>query len=201
MPPPNLAPGPPPAEGLDTRSRILCAAARLFRERGFHGTTTRAISEIVGILSGSLFYYFRSKNEILIAVMKEASLLLLNESTAAIAKAVTPRERVHALLLVQLQGLLGQDTRDLYAVMIHEWRTLNPDAQAELTPYRSRYVAMWKEVLEHCEKAGVLRSEPHAVRLALQGAVNWSSIWFKLDGRLSIEQFARILEDLILQPR
>ena len=42
------------ADPSSTRPRILDAAARLFRQRGFHATTTRAISEIVGILSGSL---------------------------------------------------------------------------------------------------------------------------------------------------
>ena len=51
------------------REELLHAAARLFVEKGFDATTTRDIAEAVGMRSGSPFYHFRSKQELLKAAM------------------------------------------------------------------------------------------------------------------------------------
>ena len=51
------------------RMELVRAAARLFRDRGYERTTVRDIGNAVGLQSGSLFYHFRTKEEILVAVM------------------------------------------------------------------------------------------------------------------------------------
>src|ERR1700752_2149636 len=53
------------------RVQLLDAAARLFRERGFHATSMRDIAKAVGMLSGSIYYHFNSKEEMLLAVYEE----------------------------------------------------------------------------------------------------------------------------------
>ncbi|MCW8978209.1 MAG: TetR/AcrR family transcriptional regulator, partial [Marinobacter sp.] len=53
------------------RGRLLTEAARLFREKGYERTTVRDLAAAVGIQSGSLFHHFRTKEEILKAVMVE----------------------------------------------------------------------------------------------------------------------------------
>ena len=63
---PKAPPGPD-----NGRTRIVRAAAHLFREKGFRAATVRELAEAAGMQSGSLFYFFRNKEEILVAVMEE----------------------------------------------------------------------------------------------------------------------------------
>jgi AcrR family transcriptional regulator len=177
----------------------LDAAAHLFRKRGFRATTIRAISDVVGILSGSLFHYFRSKDQMLFEVMHEAATQLCDKAEAAVAAVSSPRDRLRALIRVQLDCLTGEGTRDYYAVMIAEWRELDAAAKPVLTVQRTQYSAIWHTVLEQCARAGLLRSEPHSLQFVLHGAINWASTWFKPGGRLSTHDYAQILEDLVLE--
>ncbi|MGH7917667.1 MAG: helix-turn-helix domain-containing protein, partial [Candidatus Binataceae bacterium] len=55
------------------RGQLLDAAARLFRERGYHATSMRDIAKAVGMLSGSIYYHFDSKEEMLVAVYEEGA--------------------------------------------------------------------------------------------------------------------------------
>lgn len=184
----------------NTRQRILNAAARLFRERGFHATTTRAISEIVGILSGSLFHYFRSKDQMLFEVMNEAATQLCEKAEAVVAAADSPRARLRALIRLQLECLIAEETRDYYAVMMSEWRELDAAARPTLTLRRLQYAATWNTVLDECVRAGLMRRDPRLLRFVITGAINWASTWYKPGGRLSLEEYATFLEDLVLEP-
>src|SRR5271155_1146515 len=53
------------------RGHLLDAAAKLFAERGFHATSMRDIAKAVGMLSGSIYYHFESKDEMLLAVYEQ----------------------------------------------------------------------------------------------------------------------------------
>ena len=182
-----------------TRQRILRAAARLFRERGFHATTARAIAEIVGMLSGSLFHYFRSKERMLFEVMNDAATHLCERAELAVAGATDPRDRLRALIRLQLDCLVGEHTRDYYAVLINEWRELDSAAKPILTARRARYAAIWQAALDDLARMGLLRADAHATQFALHGAINWASTWFRPGGRLSLEDYATLLEDLVLE--
>jgi AcrR family transcriptional regulator len=188
-----------PDDPAPTRERILKAAAHLFRTRGYRGTTTRAISEIVGMLSGSLFHYFKSKEQMLFEVMHEGALSVCVRADAVVATVETPRERFRALVRMHLDCLLSENTRDFYAVLIFEWRELDANAKPLLTQLRRRYNAVWHEVLEQCQQQGLLHGEPRATYLALHGALSWSASWFKPSGMLTLEQYAETLESMVLK--
>jgi len=60
-----------PAQNGNRREDLLRVCARLFREKGFDGTSIRDISQAAGMHSGSPFYHFKSKQEMLVAVMEQ----------------------------------------------------------------------------------------------------------------------------------
>lgn len=184
---------------IKTRRRILNAAARLFSERGFHATTTRAISEIVGILSGSLFHYFRTKEQMLFEVMNEAAVQLCEAAGAIAGSEDDPRERLRALIRLQLKCLLEAETRDYFAVMIAEWRELDAAGKSALEVRRLEYVGIWNAALELCRRTGILGGDLQLSRLVLSGAINWSTTWFKPDGRYTLEEYVDFLEHMILR--
>ena len=183
---------------MGSRQRILLVAARLFRERGYHATTIRAISEPVGMLSGSLFHHFRSKHQILLEVMREAAVQMCEKAESALATTNAPLDRLRALIRVQLQCLTGADTHDFYAVMIGEWREIPDTDRHELTTLRLQYKSLWQTVTKECADAGLLRRDPRLTRLILHGAINWAAMWFRPSGAQNVDGLVDTLVDLVL---
>jgi TetR/AcrR family transcriptional regulator, cholesterol catabolism regulator len=177
-----------------TRDRILAAAALLFRTHGYRGTTTRAISEVVGILSGSLFHYFKSKDQMLFEVMHEAASSMCMKADAVLASEASPHKQMKGLIRMHLECLLSDKTK----VLVFEWRELNPKVKPVITGLRRRYFAIWHGVLEECRKLGLVRSDPHTTQLILNGALSWPATWFNVSGPVSLDQYAHTLQELIL---
>lgn len=164
------------------RDRLLAAAARLFRQRGYAATTVREIGAEVGILSGSLFHHVRSKEEILFAVMERVIAAMLADLTAELARAERAEARLRALIAVELTYLHGP-AADATAVLFHEWRALSPDRQAVLLDGRSAYFALWDRVLA---EAGT-PLDPAVLRQFLHGALAWTSFWYRPAGALDLD--------------
>jgi TetR/AcrR family transcriptional regulator, cholesterol catabolism regulator len=104
------------------RQQLLDVAARLFRERGYHVTSMRDIAHEVGMLSGSIYYHFSSKEELLLAVYEEGLRHIAEQVDAAVAGRSTPWERLEAGCAAHLEALL--ELSDYTQVMI---RVLPPE--------------------------------------------------------------------------
>lgn len=167
------------------KRRILTAAAKLFRERGFDRCTVRDLAEDVGILSGSLFHHFRSKDEILFAVMEEVIMDMDAALAAALSDAPTTERKLRALVHNQLTFIHGPQ-RDATAVLVYEWHALSPEGQARLLERRERYFARWQTVLEQAHGEGLTRVAPTVLRQLLHGAIVWSAHWFDPKGKMSL---------------
>lgn len=189
-----------PTAGTETnrRDEVLRAAARLFVEQGFAATTTRDIAQAAGMRSGSPFYHFRSKQELLKAVMIEGLEAGFRRLQEGIAGVDDPEERLRALIRCHLSNLLEGDCHA--PMLLTEARALDAPARAEIAAAFDRYQLPWQETLNRLAAAGRIRSAAPPVRLLLFGMLNWSSHWFRPDGALSSEQLAEEACALILLP-
>ena len=118
-PSPTLEPGKGETPAMaDRRSRVLAVAMRRFAEFGFAVTTVRQIADDVGILSGSLYHHFATKEEMLDAIVRDA-VLRLRENTLRIAGAPESAElRLLALILVHLVEYTSYPAEN--AILFHE---------------------------------------------------------------------------------
>ncbi len=174
------------------KQRILTAAARLFRRQGFARTTVRELADEVGILSGSLFHHFSSKDDILHAVMDQVITDMDASLAAALARARTPRDKLRALFHVQLDFLHGAHS-DASAVLVYEWGALPADRQAQLLVRRQRYFDRWTEVLAQAHRADLTGIDPDILRQLLHGATAWTAHWFDPDGPVSLTELETAL--------
>ena len=159
------------------RGRLLTEAARLFREKGYERTTVRDLAAAVGIQSGSLFHHFRTKEEILKAVMVETIRLNTALMQAALEAAESSRDKLRGLVRAELESINGQ-TGEAMAVLVFEWRSLSAASQAEVLELRDIYEALWLEVLEALKSEGALEADPFVVRRMLTGALSWTVTWY-----------------------
>lgn len=114
--------------GKDTRGKILEAALDLFRERGFAETTMREIAGRAGVATGLAYYYFKSKDAIVLAFYQRAK----EELGARLEAAQTGKRldsRLRALIEVKF-GYFGPNRRFLGALMGHA-----ADPASPLSPF------------------------------------------------------------------
>lgn len=171
------------------RGRLLREAARLFREKGYERTTVRDLAAAIGIQSGSLFHHFRSKEEILKAVMVETVLLNTELMRHAVSQASTSEDRLRALIRCELEAINGQ-TGEAMAVLVFEWRSLSPESQGEILKLRDIYEQLWLDVLGELHQAGRLAADPFVTRRMLTGALSWTVTWYRPDGPSDLDTLA-----------
>ena len=97
----RAGPGATPAgheDGAESlrRAEVILTAARLFRKHGYERTTVRELARAVGLQSGSLFHHFRSKEEILVAVMNNGIQEVIDGGQQALARYDAPADRLAA---------------------------------------------------------------------------------------------------------
>ncbi len=180
------------------RGKLLQTAAHLFRSKGYERTTVRDLASAVGIQSGSIFHHFKSKDEILKAVMEETVLYNTALLRAALSEAHTPRERVLALIRCELQSIMG-GTGEAMGVLVYEWRSLSDDSQAYILSLRDTYEQIWLEVLGEARSAGYFQADPFILRRFLTGALSWTTTWFRPGGKVSLDQLAEQALSLVIK--
>lgn len=183
------------------RQALIMAAAALFRRKGFAATSTRDIAQSVGMHSGSPFYHFKSKDELLYAVMEAGMHSALARQAQALAEAVpngTPRAQLHALVRAHFETLLGPGN-DFVPVMLYEHRSLDAQQRQALAQLQDQYEAVWTPVLEALHHQGQLGGTVKLARLLLLGALNWSVQWFDSKKSATVEDLTVACVDLFVK--
>lgn len=171
------------------RADLIRVSARLFREKGFDGTTVRDIADAVGMRSGSPFYHFKSKQDILAAVMEEGLVAGLAETERIAAADLPPREKFHALVRSHLETVLGEG-HDFIPVLLYDWRSLSPELQERIIGLKDRYDQIWQGMLRELKKAKLIKTDSKVARLLLLGAINYTAQWYKPGKELTLDQLA-----------
>ncbi|UDL06526.1 TetR/AcrR family transcriptional regulator [Marinobacter sp. CA1] len=175
------------SDPASARGRLLKEAAKLFRDKGYERTTVRDLAAAVGIQSGSLFHHFRSKEDILKAVMVETIQLNTALMRAAVEAADSHEDKLRALIRAELESVLGQ-TGEAMAVLVFEWRSLSDGAQAEVLALRDIYEQLWLDVLATLAEAGAIKADAFVVRRLLTGALSWTITWYRSDGGMDLAE-------------
>ncbi len=187
----------PQANG-NRRTALLHVCARLFREKGFDGTTIREISAAAGMHSGSPFYHFASKQHMLVAVMEEGLAEGLRRTEAVLAERLPPREKFRRLVRAHLGTILDHGN-DFIPVLLYDWRSLTPANRRRVIALKDRYDALWQGMLDELARKGLIAGDPQVARLFVFGAVNWTATWYRAGGRFSVDALAAQVAKLLLR--
>jgi AcrR family transcriptional regulator len=171
------------------RGDLLRVCARLFREKGFDGTTIRDISQAAGMHSGSPFYHFKTKQEMLVAVMEQGLTEGLRHSEAVAALALPPAEKFRKLVRAHL-GTLCDEGNDFIPVLLYDWRSLTPANRRRVIALKDRYDALWQRMIDELQRAGLVQGDARLARLFTFGALNWIAQWYRAGGRMPLEEIA-----------
>ena len=175
--------------------QILDAAARLFRAQGFQGTSVRDIVRAVGMLPGSLYYHFATKEDLLAAVYAEGVRRISARVRAACEPLADPWARLETACVAHLEAILEDD--DYAQVVIRVRPSDAPAAQPRLIALRDEYEALLARLIQDLKLPR--GTDRRTLRLMLLGALNWSQTWYQ-PGRDSPKTIARRFVALLQQP-
>jgi TetR/AcrR family transcriptional regulator, cholesterol catabolism regulator len=180
------------------RRELIAAASRLFKEQGYERTTVRDLAQAVGMQSGSLFYHFRTKEEMLVAVMGAGIADLTERLEDSLVGATTPLERLRTLFRVHLTTLLSDEDGAL-SVLLYSWPSLSRKGQQQLNPLRDAYERDWQRVLDEAAAAGLVHADTHMLRKLLLGGLHWTLQWYRPEGGKTPAQIADQMMALVLR--
>lgn len=173
------------------RDSILAVSAELFAKQGFSKTTVRDIADYAGLLSGSLYYYFSSKEDIADALLSRLMEYLWAQYQQVIDSTATPREKLEGIVRVSLRGI------DRYPHEVAIFQNEGPFLAANerfnyVAERNSQFRTMLTAILEEGSKQKQFRSDLHVdVVFRLIRDSMWPIVgWYTPGGSLSIDEVA-----------
>ncbi|MGA9192955.1 MAG: TetR/AcrR family transcriptional regulator [Anaerolineales bacterium] len=180
------------------RDDILQAAAQIFRQKGYNAASMQDIADAVGLQKSSLYHHVNSKQEILLALLDHALDLLISDIHDVLSSTEPADEKLHAAMRAYIGRLTAE--ADLAAVLLLEYRSLEPDLRAKHIRRRDKLESAWRGIIIEGMEAGLFRPvDPAVAGFALLGVQNWMITWFKSNGRLTGDKLADAFFDLYLR--
>ena len=169
---------------------IIIASAKLFRERGYLATSIRDIGDALNITSAALYYHFKNKEEVLLAIILRALKEIREAVETAIAPLSDPEERIHIAMRTHLK--LSTQFQDFAIVWLQETRHLVDEALTEVNRLTQEYDELWGDLFRVAKKSGLYKNEINVrlMRLLLLGGMNQVVAWYRPEGRFSPEDIA-----------
>ena len=167
----------------DRRQAIIDAAVQVFAQKGFFGAKVSEIAETAGVADGTIYLYFRSKDELLISLFEEKMELIIDELTRLLDPIENPEEKVRRYVVAHLELVASHP--QLMQVLTIELRQSARFIKEYSPKGFGRYLGILGSILEDGQEQGVFRAELHPglFRRALFGAIDEISLEWILKSR------------------
>jgi len=184
------------------REAVIKAAVRAFNKRGFEGTSLDDIAKDLAVTKTALYYYIKSKNDILLECLQSSADIGDAALAAGRKQGHNGREKV-ALTLRDYISNMGDDLGGL--VLILGMRSLPPKEQKVVIAARDKFDhALRAMIAEGIADGSIAPCDPKLAVFAIMGAINWLPHWFSPKGERSAaeiaDQFVKLFDDG-LRPR
>ena len=184
--------------GRGTEQAFLDTATALFRDKGFHGTSISDVATAMGVTNASLYYYFTSKQELLLRVLRSGMETFLESLEDIVAMDRPPREKLELAVANHLRFVF--DRGDAVAVFLRERRFLE---SPHVDPYQERvdrYDELFTSIVEEGVASGDLPEvDPRLASLLVLGAINSTIEWYRPGGRLDEATVTAGIIDLVVR--
>ncbi|MBB3042661.1 TetR family transcriptional regulator [Nocardioides sp. LMS-CY] len=176
--------------GVARKELILRSAAKVFAEKGFSSATVRDIADEADMLSGSLYYYFDSKEAMVEEVLVEYLDRMVRAYGIAVADAKGSTDGLERLIAQALRGLV--DNREHVTILQNDWHYVR--LMKGIVDRQHQIEKVWLDTIQKGIDAGVIRSDIDARMMyrTIMGAIQAVIRWFNPRGRVSIDQVITI---------
>lgn len=196
---PRKAPRDPKQSKPATRlEEVLQSAANIFFAKGFHATSIEDVARSVGMLKGSLYYYIKSKEDLLFQLL----LAGIEDGDAFIAQQIDPEgdpvEQLERAIRAQIDYIIQH--RVPFGLFLHEFDSLSGKRQHKLISVMSRYNSRFVDLVRRGQEQGkLMEGEPWILVNGILGMCNWLYRWYDADQISDPEQIKSIFVRMIFE--
>ncbi len=167
----------------ERENQILRAAVRAFSLHGYHDCTVARVAREAGVADGTLYLYFRSKEDLLVSAFRHVLGGILDRLDREMSAATDPVERLRRLVELHLQVM--EDDPELASFLQFQLRQPDPAIRRAISDPLRAYARRIERAVDDGKASGVLRSEvpTRAVRRVLFGAIDETVSAWLLHGR------------------
>jgi TetR/AcrR family transcriptional regulator, cholesterol catabolism regulator len=179
------------------RERTIAAAVELFYERGFENTTLEAVGDRLGVTKPFIYAHFNSKVELLAEICSRGIASALEAMDSVLPLDRTPTEKLR-LLGRRFAASVMQNQMHI-AIFTREEKNLAPEDFKRISKMRREFDQKLRVLLSEGAEAGEFQfADAGLAALSIGGMVSWAYIWYRSNGRLSIDELADIMANMIL---
>jgi AcrR family transcriptional regulator len=182
------------------KEKIIAASIALFEQKGFSETSIQDIVDMLGVTKGTFYYYFKSKEELLMDIhLRYIEGLLENQKRIMEDSAKTIKEKVFEIVYMLIHNIEKQGRQA--RIFFREMKHLNEEHLKKIVEKRDLFRYNLQLLIEEGMRNGELRDDlpPSIATLTVLGAANWSYQWFRPDGELNDFEVAKHMVAILLE--
>lgn len=186
------------------RQAVLSTAARMFNERGFHATSLDDVAASLGVSKPTVYYYVRSKDQILLECVRQGLEMTLEGIEASRQAGGTALDQLEACMRVYARIV----TQDFGICLIRVGdEQLPPDSRKELRRMKAQIDLAFRRLVEAGVQQGLLAPcDPKMTAFMIAGALSWIGRWYDAGGAYSAQEIAdqavqTLLQGVLVRPQ
>lgn len=179
-----------------SRMEIISTACQLFQERGYHSVTMQDIANQLSVTKAALYYYVKSKEEILYQIY-DIGMKAVEQEASKIPTDASAATRLRLFIKGHLKASL--QLLPMLAVFYNERHYLPESSKSEVVKRQRAYEKILAQIIEDGIKEGIFRNVEITIAVfGILGMCNWAYQWYQRSGKLTPEEIGDIFSELIL---
>jgi AcrR family transcriptional regulator len=182
------------------KEKITEKSIQLFDQKGFSETSIQDIVDSLGVTKGTFYYYFSSKEELLMDIhIRYIDDMLANQHEILADESTSSKDKLLAIVQMLLGNIKTQGASA--KVFFREMRNLSQESLAEIIPKRDQFRLNIEKLIEEGKQNGEFRANLKSpiIAFGILGITNWSYQWFNPEGSISDREVAEIFTEMILK--
>lgn len=181
------------------KDKLTEHSIQLFEKQGFKETSIQDIVDSIGVTKGTFYYYFSSKEELLMDIHLGYINYLLEQQSKILENNNSCKEKLFEIVYMQIKNIKKQGSAA--NIFFREMKNLNEERLALIVPKRDEFRLNIEKLLNDGIEKGEFKANlnVHIITFAILGATNWSYQWFKPNGTSTNLEVAKIFVEMILE--
>jgi AcrR family transcriptional regulator len=182
---------------ISRKEQIVDRAAKLFKQKGFAATSMRDLAAELGIEAASIYYHFKSKEELLEKVCFDMADKFITNAREVNDIYFSAEEKLRMAIKLHVQTITENQNQS--SVFLSEWRNLSEPKLSLFRQLRQQYENQFTIILADGEKEDIFDDvDKKFAVLSILSTINFINEWYKPDGRMNASEIAEKLSNFIM---
>ena len=180
------------------KEEIILSAVKIVNKKGYQGATMEEIAAELLMTKGSLYYYFKNKEDLIFQCHEMVLAQASEELKAHFEEDVSSVEKLRRMIVTHIRYAIEE--KETFNMIIKPDQTFSSEQLNPILTQRNEYAKWFDHVIQEGIANGEFTiSEPKIVRMILLGSMNWIQQWYKPEGGKTMEELQQIYADYLLK--